>query len=714
MNTARHFRLLAVLAVLALAVAACASETADTTVAGDEDGAATTTTGGDDGDGDEEGDGDEAPSIEGATFNVGFIENISTDNWWAAQDTENSSYNQYLDSGKAQLFKISLPGFVLIPDAAATDTPVKSVKEGDVWVVEQPIRDDLYWSDGVQLTANDYVFYFDTVREFNLQTGHALVFPENVADVSAPDDFTVRVEFNTDPGLSLWNHGACYAVFVPSHFWAPYVDEAKAAVEAATSGITAEDATKALVDASIEDEDPENDLTAENVTQEMIDDHIASTGADEGLKVLYDVKGAKEPSVGPMLFDKWENGAFASTLANPGHRDRGNTNTFYADGAFGVAGEDGDEKIYGLAPGGGENVAQYAEGPFVSDILWVEHSTKDAAYEKLGAGEIDYVWDPTGLTTGLRNELSANPDLDFSVNESDGFRYMAFNMRRAPMSDLAFRQAVSTVVNKELVAETVLAGGVIPGYTIINPALLDFYNPDAVRYGWKDGEPMSEGDRFVEAVKILKDAGYTWESEPVIDPENRDPVTTAGTGLTMPNGEKVQQLELLAPGPGYDPFRATFAIWIEQWMSDLGIPVKTDSTDFNAIVAAVFQDKEADWDMYMLGWGGGDPSLPVSMTQFFAAESDATTGGSNTPGYNSPEFEEELVTFRACKETACAGESIKKMEAMIAEDAPYVVLFRTPIIEAFRKKVRFPVDVIMGGHNSQPDAWPSAVQLTSE
>ena len=68
---------------------------------------------------------------------------------------------------------------------------------------------------------------------------------------------------------------------------------------------------------------------------------------------------------------------------------------------------------------------------------------------------------------------------------------------------------------------------------------------------------MSEADRFLEAVQILTDAGYTWDVEPVIDPENPDPVTASGEGLTMPNGTPVPELTILAPGPGYDPFRAT-------------------------------------------------------------------------------------------------------------------------------------------------------------
>jgi hypothetical protein len=41
-----------------------------------------------------------------------------------------------------------------------------------------------------------------------------------------------------------------------------------------------------------------------------------------------------------------------------------------------------------------------------------------------------------------------------------------------------------------------------------------------------------------------------------------------------------------------------------------------------------------------------------------------------------------------------------------------VVLFRTPIIEAFGSGVTFPVQTIMGGQQGFPNAWPSAVEVT--
>ena len=702
-------RLFALLAVFAMIVAACTSTTGDTTTTA---GAVETTT-------TTEGDGGPPPPTAGeGTFNIGFISNITTDNYWAALDTLSSTYNQaYLGNAKSSLFTLTNPGFVYVPGVAATNEAVAAVEEGDVWVVEQPIRQNLVWSDGAPLTANDLAFYFDTVREFNLGSNHAANFVPSVLSVTAPDDFTVRIEFDGEPGLATWQNGVGFADFLPQHFWQEHVDAARAAAAVVTAGITDADAIADIVAASTEDDDPDNDIAEADVTQEMIDEFIANAGSQEALTVLYSVAAPKEPSSGSQIFDQWETGAFAATVSNPSYGDTGAENTLYSDGSFRIVTAAGDDNVYGGA-GTGDIAAQYVEGPFIAEILWIEHGTKDAAYEKLSAGEIDYVYDPLGMSSGLRNELAANPDLNFSVNQTEGFRYMAFNLRKAPMNDLAFRQAVGTVTNKELVANTVLAGAVFPGYTIIHPDLTTFYNPDVDRPGWADGAPMSEADRFLTAVQILKDAGYTWAKEPVIDPENPDPVREAGEGLRMPNGTLVPEIEVMAPGPGYDPFRATFSIWVELWLNDLGIPARANPTDFNAIVPAVFPPQTPEsaqgWDIYMLGWGGGDVSLPgTSQVAFFHSREDAVTGGGfNTPGYKSDEFDAAADAFEAATTVEKAAEFTMEMDAILARDLPYVVLFRTPIIESYVSNVQFPAQVIMGGHQGFPNAWPFAVQVS--
>jgi peptide/nickel transport system substrate-binding protein len=711
-------RLLALLAVLAMIVAACTGETGDTTTtAGGDGGGSTTTGGGDGGDGGDGGGG----TAEGS-FSIGMIANITTDNWWASLDTESQSQNQaYLTNAKTALYDLSLPGFVYVPEMAATDVPVEPVQEGDVWVVEQPIHEDRTWSDGTPITANDLAFYFDTVREFGLGSNHASSFPPSVLSITAPDDYTVRVEFSEKPGLAIWNNGVGFASFVPSHFWQEHVEAARAAAEEVTAGITPEDATQGIVDAAAGNDDPEDDVAAADVTQEMIDQYIADAGSQEALSVLYTVSGVSEPSAGSVIVDQWETGAFAATVANTDYVDNGTENTLYSDGSFRIANADrGLDTVYG-GEGSGDVVAQYVEGPFVSEILWVEHGTKDAAYEKLAGGELDFVFDPTGLTSGLRNELATNPDLAFSVNQTEGFRFMAFNMRKAPMSDLAFRQATATVIDKELIADTVLAGAVFPGYTVVHPDLTLHYNADVEKAGWADGEPMEQGARFETAIQILKDAGYTWTTEPAVVRDAEGvflEVNPKGEGLTMPDGTAVPDLTILTPGPGYDPFRATFSIYMETWMQELGIPVTAEPTDFNAIINATFPPQTPEtalqWDMFVLGWGGGDPSLPgTSQVAFFHSREDSVTGGGfNVPGYNSPEFDETANAFEAAETLEEAAELTQEMDAILARDLPYVVLFRTPIIEAYRSDVQFPVETIMGGQQGFPNAWPNAVDVT--
>jgi len=343
-------RLFALLAVFALVVAACtSSDTTDTTEGDDGGGAVTTEGDGGDTTDTTEDDGETTPPVEGGTFSIGFISNITTDNWWAALDTLSSTYNQaYLGNAKVELFELTNPGFVYVPGIASTSEPVTAVEEGDVWVVEQPIKTNMIWSDGVPVTANDLVFYFDVTREFSLGSNHAANFVPTVLSVTAPSDDVVRIEFDGEPGLATWQNGVGFASFVPSHFWEPHVADARAAAAELASTVTDEEAVEAIVAASLEDEDPETDIAEEDVTQEDIDAWIADSVANEALTVLYAVTAPMEPSVGSQIFDQWETGAFAATVSNPTYNDTGTVNTLFADGSFQIVNSDrGEDAIYG-------------------------------------------------------------------------------------------------------------------------------------------------------------------------------------------------------------------------------------------------------------------------------------------------------------------------------------------------------------------------------
>jgi ABC-type transport system substrate-binding protein len=695
----------AIVTAVTLVLAACTSDASNETTTSQAD-VATTTSAPDDG-------------ASARILRVGLVGPVTTDNWFAAFDGPASTVqNQaYLGNSKLSMFETSLPGFVQVPRLAATAEPVRPSQEGDIWVVEQPIREDVEWSDGTPVTAEDLVLYYEVVREFDLGTTHASRFGSTILNVSAPDPHTVRVEFSQPPGLAAWDAGVALAPFIPAHYWRPHVEEARAAAEDAVAQMTPDQARQEIVAASVADDNEANDLTPEQVTGDEISEYIADAGKERGRAVLYGFSAIDEPSVGPVVLEDWVRGEAVVGLPNPSYIDSGTEDTLYSDGSFRIANAArGEDAVYG-GNGRGEVLAHYIEGPFFSEIHWVESLTRQEAYQKLAAGDVDYVFDPEGITRGLRRQLATNPQMQFTVSQADGFRYLAFNLRKAPMSDVVFRTAVATVIDKEMVADTVLGGAVFPAYTLIHPGLTPDYNPDVPRAGWSGGEPMSEDERFKTAIQMLKDAGYTWVREPTVEyAEDGDfRIVTAGQGMTMPNGVRVPELSLLAPGPSYDPFRATYAVWIANWMKVLGIPVVNVPTDFDAIVDTAFPPQTPDsalaWDMYILGWGAPDVALPGgSLRAFFHSDQDSVLrGGFNTPGYSSEEFDGVANAFDAAASLGEAAQLTKQMEGILARDLPYIVLFRTPVTEAHYARMQFPVESIMGGHAGFPKGWPNAV-----
>ena len=335
-------------------------------------------------------------------------------------------------------------------------------------------------------------------------------------------------------------------------------------------------------------------------------------------------------------------------------------------------------------------LADYIEGPYISEMLYSVYTDQNTAVLALTEGEVDFMLNPLGLQSGLRNKVLAEPDLDVAVNEENGFRYLAFNTRKFPMSELSFRRALACRIDKEFMADTVLGGSAFPVDSLVPPGQVYWHNPDidAPCAGQSDQE------RLESAVATLKEAGWTWQTEPVWDVDNRD-VIPKGEGLLSPDGETVPPLTLLSPGPGYDPMRATYSLFIEEWATDLGIPISAEPTGFSVITDKVFTGDVTSWDMYILGWG--TTPFPDHVFDFFVSSADSAEGGFNTPGYSNPDFDALAERFKAVKTMEEARELINQGDEIIARDLPYVTLFTTPMVEAYSDRLDFPFTTVLDG-----------------
>lgn len=640
-------RRVAGLAVLGLVIAACSSGSLDETTTTASAGEGTTTTTTDTGSPDGE-------NTERFSLDIAIFEDLTTDNYWAFLDPENSVWNAYVFSNQAPtLFQYASPTNQLVPLLAA-DLPAEPVQEGESWTVTQTLRSGLQWSDGEPLTPADIVFTYETVRDLGLGGSWLNAYPIGTDDrlgligVEAVDDTTVRFVFNDKPGLSVWQFGVGLGAILPAHFWG----------DAAATATTPEE--------------------------------------------LYAVSGAGAPGMWAYDFSEWESGAFARNVANDAYPFQGSTTRLYADGTyeFAVADAATPEQHYG--EGTGEVTHEYTEGPYANEVTYSIYTSQDAAVLALTSGEVDFMLTSLGLQRGLQQLVLAEPDLDLIVNPSNAYRYLAFNTRKFPMDDAAFRQAVACVIDKDFMANTVLGGAALPVWSQVPEGNAFWHNPDAPR--WCEG--LTQEERLNTSIEVLEDAGYTWDIKPVWDPENLDAVPK-GEGLRGPDGTPVPELSLLAPGPGYDPLRATYALFVEDWANDLGIPVTANPTGFNVIVDQVF-NTDPQFDMYILGWTL--TPFPDHIVEFFETAGDSALGGNNTPGYTNPEFDALAAEFRAATDLEEARQLIGQMDAILAEDLPYVVLFTTPIIEPYRTNLRFPFTSTLDGVQNL-FGLPSYVQL---
>jgi peptide/nickel transport system substrate-binding protein len=601
---------------------------------------------------DEAGPGDGAEAEGGgefASYQTGIFEDTTTDNFWAYYDPESSVWNAYaLAPTKASLFDVTQPikeglegGGVIVPDLADGE-PAEPAQEGGRWVVEQTIRSDATWSDGEPITAQDFAFTFETVRELELGGNwlSALGEPTGVESIEAVDDTTVRITFADEPGLAIWPNEVGLAPWMPEHFWQDVVTEAKAS------------------------EDP--------------------------AKALYAASGVGDPSSGPIVFDAREEGAFARTKANEEFFQSGTQVQIYTGGGV----QAGDETYGGQTQG--EVGEQYTFGPYFDTETLSLYGDQNAAVLALRQGEVDFLFNPLGMQRGLQDQVVQDPELQSVVNPTYGFRYLAFNLRKPPMSNQAFRRALATIIDREFMAQNVLQGVAFPLYTMMPEGNAAWYDEKRAQEIAEQFQFENEQARLEAAVKILKDAGFTWRREPTYDAD--EGFVVDGQGLRMPNGNPVAPLEILAPPAGYDPLRATYSIWIEQWASQLGIPAKANPTGFNIIIDKVYA-KQPDFDLFILGWSLGNPAYPTYYHSFWHSSQDSVTaGGNNAPGFKSERFDQLADEFMSTRDREEAFDLVWQMEEILAEELPYVVLFDTPILEFYRSQsIAYPFERTLGG-----------------
>lgn len=126
----------------------------------------------------------------------------------------------------------------------------------------------------------------------------------------------------------------------------------------------------------------------------------------------------------------------------------------------------------------------------------------EAALGMLRSGEINFLGEFPGDPQVLQQAADQDGDLEVVSTVDMGFRYVAFNNRRPPFDDPAFRKALSAAVDRQLIVRAAFRGFAEPSNSVVSPALGFWHDPSVVE-GFESGQAV--------AAKILEEAGYTLE-----------------------------------------------------------------------------------------------------------------------------------------------------------------------------------------------------------
>lgn len=124
----------------------------------------------------------------------------------------------------------------------------------------------------------------------------------------------------------------------------------------------------------------------------------------------------------------------------------------------------------------------------------------EAALGMLRSGEVNFLTDFSGDPQVLVDAAEADGDLEVVSTVDIGFRYVAFNNRRPPFNDPAFRAALSSAVDRRLIVKAAFKDFAVASNSVVSPAL-EFWHAKEVVDDFKAGADVAK--------TMLEDAGYT-------------------------------------------------------------------------------------------------------------------------------------------------------------------------------------------------------------
>ncbi|WP_342506095.1 ABC transporter substrate-binding protein [Sporosarcina sp. FSL K6-2383] len=273
-----------------------------------------------------------------------------------------------------------------------------------------------------------------------------------------------------------------------------------------------------------------------------------------------------------------------------------------------------------------------------------DNTTRVASLE---SGDIDLVHSP--LSPQDIERVKGNDKFEVVEMEGLGYTYLNFNMQGEWTSDVKVRQAISHIINKEVISKDIYRSMDTPALSPLLPA----------SWAYTEDVPVFEYNSE-KSKELFNEAG--WED-------------TDGDGFYDKDGKR---FEITLSTHSEDPNRIQTVEYLQNEFEKNGVKVEVLTNEWPTFSANMM---EGNFDIALLGWLNLFDPDRATYNQFYSGS------GSNYGKYNNPKVDELLAAGRASLEQDERKEIYKEIAQIVTEEVGYNVLLYQGYVAMYNKNL---------------------------
>jgi peptide/nickel transport system substrate-binding protein len=299
--------------------------------------------------------------------------------------------------------------------------------------------------------------------------------------------------------------------------------------------------------------------------------------------------------------------------------------------------------------------------PKAGEVDMQVYRSEDTLVQALSAGEIDFAEDPNPLQI---KRLQGDPNITAQEGDSPGFDEIAFNTGSVDtktgkplgdpnpaVMDPKFRFALNFAIDRAQLVSKAYQGAATPATNIIPPAYTG--------YQWKPPSPDAFAYDPAKAKALLDAAGYKVGSD---------------GWRTMPDGSPIGKLRLFARSDS-ETSQSTMQFFHE-WLADVQIDSTVTDMESSKLTNIIL---DGEYDIFQWGWYV-EPD-PDSILSYFTC---AQRGDWSDSWYCNSTYDRLYKQQNQATDQAKREATVRQMQQMLYDDAPYLVTVYNQIGEAYR------------------------------